>query len=82
MPAAAPQPVPDVHAPAAAIAAAAGRYPRQEHLDPDADFFDAGGSSVHAVELAVELERDLGVELNPDDVFAGARPFSLARSRP
>lgn len=71
--------VPDVHVLADAIAAAAGHYLPQGHLDPDADFFDAGGSSVHAVELAAELERDLGVELDLDDVFADARPISLAR---
>ncbi|MFH9825168.1 thioester reductase domain-containing protein [Streptomyces bobili] len=62
-----------------AIAVAAGRYLPQGHMDADADFFDAGGSSVHAVELAAELERDLGVELDLDDVFADARPSSLAR---
>ncbi|MFD5255349.1 thioester reductase domain-containing protein [Streptomyces bobili] len=62
-----------------AIAVAAGRYLPQGHLDADADFFDAGGSSVHAVELAAELERDLGVELDLDDVFADARPSNLAR---
>ncbi|MFE9674247.1 thioester reductase domain-containing protein [Streptomyces sp. NPDC006259] len=62
-----------------AIAVAAGRYLPHGHLDADADFFDAGGSSVHAVELAAELERDLGVELDLDDVFADARPSSLAR---
>ncbi|WP_425247202.1 thioester reductase domain-containing protein [Streptomyces sp. NEAU-NA10] len=71
--------VPDVDGLAAAIAAAAGRYLPQGALDPGADFFDAGGSSVHAVELAAELERDLGVELDLDDVFADARPVSLAR---
>src|SRR5688572_30648123 len=32
-----------------ATAVAAGRYLPQGHLDADADFFDAGGSSVHAV---------------------------------
>ncbi|MFJ9736743.1 thioester reductase domain-containing protein [Streptomyces sp. NPDC101166] len=73
------KPAPDVHALADAIAAAAGRYLPEGRLAPDADFFDAGGSSVHAVELAAELERDLGVELDLDDVFADARPLSLAR---
>ncbi|MEU0112359.1 thioester reductase domain-containing protein [Streptomyces bobili] len=74
-------PVPDLDPDglADAIAVAAGRYLPQGHLDADADFFDAGGSSVHAVELAAELERDLGVELDLDDVFADARPSSLAR---
>ncbi|MEW2044378.1 thioester reductase domain-containing protein [Streptomyces sp. NPDC005476] len=78
-PAADEAPVPDVNGLAAAIAAAAGRYLPEGRLSPDADFFDAGGSSVHAVELAAELERDLGVELDLDDVFADARPISLAR---
>ncbi|MEU1187206.1 thioester reductase domain-containing protein [Streptomyces sp. NPDC005859] len=72
-------PVPDVDGLAVAIATAAGRYLPEGRLSPDADFFDAGGSSVHAVELAAELERDLGVELDLDDVFADARPISLAR---
>ncbi|MFF3936946.1 thioester reductase domain-containing protein [Streptomyces phaeofaciens] len=71
--------VPDVEGLAVAIAKAAGRYLPAGHLAPDADFFDAGGSSVHAVELAAELERDLGVELELDDVFADARPVGLAR---
>ncbi|MFD5267972.1 thioester reductase domain-containing protein [Streptomyces sp. NPDC058335] len=72
-------PVLDLDGLADAIAVAAGRHLPQGHLDADADFFDAGGSSVHAVELAAELERDLGVELDLDDVFADARPSSLAR---
>ncbi|MFI0088050.1 thioester reductase domain-containing protein [Streptomyces bobili] len=75
----APLPDLDLDGLADAIAVAAGRYLPQGHLDADADFFDAGGSSVHAVELAAELERDLGVELDLDDVFADARPSSLAR---
>lgn len=72
-------PVPDVRGLALAIADAAGRHLPKGRLDLDADFFDAGGGSVHAVELAAELERDLGVELSLDDVFADARPLSLAR---
>ncbi|MFF0596860.1 thioester reductase domain-containing protein [Streptomyces antibioticus] len=74
-----PHGVPDAEGLAAAIAEAAGRYLPEGRLAPDADFFDAGGSSVHAVELAAELERDLGVELDLDDVFADARPIGLAR---
>ncbi|MGW2822818.1 thioester reductase domain-containing protein [Streptomyces sp. NPDC001443] len=72
-------PVPDVDAVAAVIAAAAGRRLPEGCLAPDADFFDAGGTSVHAVEFVAELERDLGVELDLDEVFADARPISLAR---
>ncbi|WP_327426715.1 thioester reductase domain-containing protein [Streptomyces sp. NBC_01236] len=76
----APAPVaPDVDGLAAAIAAAAGPHLPEGHLSPDADFFDAGGSSVGAVELVAELERELGLEISLDDVFADARPRSLAQ---
>ncbi|WP_078628892.1 thioester reductase domain-containing protein [Streptomyces sp. 142MFCol3.1] len=69
----------DVEALAAAIAAAAAPYVPDGHLPLDADFFDAGGSSVGAVELVAELERMLRTEVGLDDVFADARPRSLAR---
>ncbi|WP_306453533.1 thioester reductase domain-containing protein [Streptomyces sp. Tue6028] len=69
----------DVDALAAAIAAAAAPYVPDGQLPLDADFFDAGGSSVGAVELVAELERILGTEVGLDDVFADARPLSLAR---
>ncbi|MFI1165456.1 thioester reductase domain-containing protein [Streptomyces sp. NPDC020801] len=74
-----PAPPGDVDGLAATIAAAAGRYLPGGHLPPDADFFDAGGTSVHAVELVAELEGELGVEFDLDEVFADARPISLAR---
>src|SRR4051794_15596318 len=64
---------------AATIAEAAGRYLPAGRLAPDADFFDAGGTSVHAVELVAELEGTLGIEVDLDDVFADARPIGLAR---
>ncbi|WP_237282561.1 thioester reductase domain-containing protein [Streptomyces fodineus] len=76
---AAPAPPRDVDGVAAAIAAAAGRHLPAGHLSPDADFFDAGGTSVHAVELVAELEGELGIEFDLDEVFADARPISLAR---
>ncbi|MET8452072.1 thioester reductase domain-containing protein [Streptomyces sp. NPDC005209] len=69
----------DVDALAATIADAAGRYLPTGTLAPDTDFFDAGGTSVHAVELVAELEGELGIEVDLDDVFADARPISLAR---
>ncbi|MFE9773186.1 thioester reductase domain-containing protein, partial [Streptomyces sp. NPDC005931] len=69
----------DVDELAAAIAAAAGRFVPAGQLAPDADFFDAGGTSVDAVELAAALEEQFGVVLDLDDVFADARPNSLAR---
>jgi thioester reductase-like protein len=73
-------PPPDVEVLAAVIAAAAGRHLPEGHLSPDSDFFDAGGSSVNAVELVAELEEELGIEVDLDEVFADARPNSLARS--
>ncbi|MGW7404789.1 thioester reductase domain-containing protein [Streptomyces sp. NPDC054833] len=72
-------PVRDVDGLAATIATAAGRFLPSGRLAPDADFFDAGGTSVHAVELIAELEDELGIEVDLDDVFADARPISLAR---
>ncbi|MFD9505615.1 thioester reductase domain-containing protein [Streptomyces mirabilis] len=73
--------VPDVAALAAAIAAVAGRHLPEGHLAPDVDFFDAGGTSVGAVELVAALEDELGMEIALDDVFADARPTSLAHRR-
>ncbi|MBT2418963.1 thioester reductase domain-containing protein [Streptomyces sp. ISL-22] len=72
----------DVDTLAATIAAVAGRYVPAGHLSPDADFFDAGGTSVTAVELVAVLEAELGLELDLDEVFADARPISLARRAP
>ncbi|AZQ39752.1 NAD-dependent epimerase/dehydratase family protein [Streptomyces cyaneochromogenes] len=69
----------DVDTLAATIAAMAGRYVPAGHLAPDADFFDAGGTSVSAVELVAALEDELAVQLDLDEVFADARPVSLAR---
>ncbi|MER5667960.1 thioester reductase domain-containing protein, partial [Streptomyces mirabilis] len=66
---------------AAAIAAVAGRHLPEGHLAPDVDFFDAGGTSVGAVELVAALEDELGMEIALDDVFADARPTSLAHRR-
>ncbi|MFF7749305.1 thioester reductase domain-containing protein [Streptomyces sp. NPDC007971] len=78
-PAHTPAPAPDLDGLAAAIAAAAGRHLPSGRLAPDADFFDAGGTSVGAVELLAELESELGTGVGLDEVFADARPVSLAR---
>jgi thioester reductase-like protein len=48
-------------------------------FDAETDFFDAGGTSVAAVELVAALARDLDVPLTLDDVFADARPRRLAQ---
>ncbi|WP_317441664.1 thioester reductase domain-containing protein [Streptomyces collinus] len=79
VPGTAPAPAPDLDGLAATIAVAAGRHLPTGRLSPDADFFDAGGTSVDAVELAAELEAELGIEIDLDEVFADARPISLAR---
>ncbi|KUN89475.1 polyketide synthase [Streptomyces bungoensis] len=78
-PGSAPAPAPDLDTLTAAVAAAAGRRLPSGRLAPDADFFDAGGTSVDAVELAAELEGELGIEVDLDEIFADARPSSLAR---
>ncbi|TXS51777.1 acyl carrier protein, partial [Streptomyces sp. uw30] len=53
---------------ATAIAAVAGRYVPAGQLAPDADFFDAGGTSVNAVELVSALEDELGVTVGEGQV--------------
>ena len=63
----------------AAIAATAARFLGDVEVGPDTDLFDAGASSVAAVEFVAALARELGVRLNLDDVFADARPRRLAR---
>jgi thioester reductase-like protein len=76
LPAAAPAPAgPDL---AETIAAMAGRYVPGGRLGPDEDFFEAGGTSVGAVELLARLERELGMAVDLDDVFTDARPRRLA----
>ncbi|MEU6273300.1 thioester reductase domain-containing protein [Streptomyces populi] len=81
-PAASADPDADTDALAAAIAAAAGPFVPGGHLSPDTDFFDAGGTSVGAVELVAALEDELGMEIDLDEVFADARPRSIARRLP
>ncbi|MGO4757053.1 phosphopantetheine-binding protein, partial [Streptomyces sp. 2MCAF27] len=68
----------DVDQLAEAIAATAARYLPDARMGPDTDFFDAGGTSVEAVELVAAVARESGVELALDDVFADARPRRLA----
>ncbi|MFE5813414.1 thioester reductase domain-containing protein [Streptomyces sp. NPDC056479] len=71
----------DIDELATAVAAVAGRYVPAGQLAPDVDFFDAGGTSVNAVELLSALEDELGMSLDLDEVFADARPIALARRR-
>ncbi|MFD4371366.1 thioester reductase domain-containing protein [Streptomyces sp. NPDC058486] len=81
-----PPPVPagtagDVERLAEAISAVASRFLPDGAMGPETDFFDAGGTSVDAVELVAALARELGVEVGLDDVFADARPRRLAERR-
>ncbi|WP_405493165.1 thioester reductase domain-containing protein [Nocardia sp. NBC_00511] len=62
---------------AEAIAAVAGRS-LPGTMDVDTDFFDAGGTSIAAVELLGVLDRELDIRPDLDTVFFDARPRRLA----
>ncbi|MGC4954845.1 thioester reductase domain-containing protein [Actinomadura citrea] len=64
---------------ASAIAARTAPFLGGEQIGVDVDFFDAGATSVDAAGFAAALNRDLGLRLGLDDVFADARPRRLAR---
>ncbi|MFD7404798.1 thioester reductase domain-containing protein [Streptomyces sp. NPDC059866] len=78
-PAAAPGTAPTVDQVAAAIATRAARFLPGTSADPETDLFDAGLSSVDAVELVALMARELDVRVSLDDVFADARPRRLAQ---
>ncbi|WP_067568490.1 thioester reductase domain-containing protein [Nocardia acidivorans] len=48
-------------------------------IDADTDFFDAGGTSLAAVELVATLARELDIHPDLDTIFFDARPRRLAR---
>ncbi len=60
------------------ITSRAARFLGGAPVDPDTDLFDAGATSVGAVELVALIARELDVRLSLDDVFADARPRHLA----
>ncbi len=62
---------------AMAITAVANRF-LPASIDADTDFFDAGGTSLAAVELVAALERELDIHPDLDTVFFDARPRRLA----
>ncbi|CAH9419161.1 hypothetical protein SGL43_06216 [Streptomyces globisporus] len=65
---------------AAEIAARAARFlPGSPAAGTETDLFDAGLSSVDAVELVAVLAREIDVEVTLDDVFADARPRRIAQ---
>lgn len=70
-------PPPDPAALTAAITALANRFAVRP-LDADTDFFDAGGTSLAAVEFVAALAEELDVHLDLDTVFFDARPRRLA----
>ncbi|MEV6067732.1 thioester reductase domain-containing protein [Nocardia sp. NPDC052001] len=62
---------------AEAITALANRF-TADPIDADTDFFDAGGTSLAAVELLAALARELDIHPDLDTVFFDARPRRLA----
>ncbi|WP_040783226.1 thioester reductase domain-containing protein [Nocardia pneumoniae] len=67
----------DAEALAAAVTVVANRFTATT-MDADTDFFDAGGTSIAAVEFVAALARELDVHLDLDTVFFDARPRRLA----
>ncbi|MFE4372397.1 thioester reductase domain-containing protein [Streptomyces sp. NPDC056835] len=61
------------------IVARAARFLPGSTADAETDLFDAGLSSVNAVELVAVMARELDVRVSLDDVFADARPRRLAQ---
>lgn len=68
----------DVDKVAEAIAALADRFAASA-VGVDTDFFDAGGTSIAAVEFVAALARELDIHLDLDTVFFDARPRRLAQ---
>ncbi|MFE6751099.1 thioester reductase domain-containing protein [Kitasatospora purpeofusca] len=64
---------------AADIAAQAARFLPGASTGVETDLFDAGLSSVDAVELVALMARELDVRVSLDDLFADARPRRLAQ---
>jgi acyl carrier protein len=65
--------VSDVDRLASYIASRAAKFVGSETGDPDADFFNLGGTSVDAVTLITQLARESGVQISLDEFFADAR---------
>jgi acyl carrier protein len=49
-------------------------------LTPRSDFFDLGGNSLLAVEVAVQLSEQVGLEVPVADVFVAPTPIELAEA--
>ncbi len=51
-----------------------------DDIEPDEDFFDAGGDSISAIRMLPELERRLGVEASVALIFDHSTAEELARA--
>ncbi|MEV5818678.1 amino acid adenylation domain-containing protein [Micromonospora haikouensis] len=60
------------------VHAAMGQVLRRDRIDPYADFFDLGGQSLQAVEVALELRRCTGIAVDLDLLFTCRRPVDVA----
>ncbi|SCE63511.1 amino acid adenylation domain-containing protein [Micromonospora haikouensis] len=60
------------------VHAAFGQVLRRDRIDPYADFFDLGGQSLQAVEVALELRRRTGIAVDLDLLFTCRRPVDVA----
>ncbi|WP_431911521.1 amino acid adenylation domain-containing protein [Micromonospora carbonacea] len=60
------------------VHAALGQVLRRDRIDPYADFFDLGGQSLQAVEVALELRRRTGIAVDLDLLFTCRRPVDVA----
>jgi len=51
-----------------------------DDIEPDEDYFDAGGDSISAIRMLPELERRLGVEASVALIFDNPTAEELARA--
>jgi amino acid adenylation domain-containing protein len=51
-----------------------------DYVDPSADYYDIGGDSLSAVEIAWRLQRDLRVEISPIDIMTASCVGDIAAS--
>ncbi|WP_431974319.1 amino acid adenylation domain-containing protein [Micromonospora haikouensis] len=60
------------------VHAAMGQVLRRDRIEAYADFFDLGGQSLQAVEVALELRRRTGIAVDLDLLFTCRRPVDVA----
>ncbi|MFV2087193.1 amino acid adenylation domain-containing protein [Micromonospora sp. LOL_021] len=59
------------------VRTAFGQVLQRADVEPDADFFDLGGQSLQAVEVALELRRRTGIPVDLDLLFTYRRPVDV-----